>query len=215
MSFDEDVMNFHSEMNEKINTTPEIVTETFNYGQKLLNHDYLPEIKNVKLVKKYLKGFTEINLFKLGYTFGFHSSKQVVGLCEVKPEDGKTLKAISASIQFTKHDENRQKNFVDVIKHEIVHGIINTIFEGRRSELERIDEIEKVTQGHGIVFRAIGKAIKCSLLFQYKTAKLKDSFKDYRYQCTYCGHIEYGSWPAFTDECSVCNKPVTIDMNKV
>ncbi len=216
--FDDFVADF-GEQQEKKKVTPNEVSETFELGQNLINKDYFDEVKNIKILKPFLKGITELNPYKAGYRFQFSASKEYVGLCAVNAHDmvgeSKVKKDIYISIKYVKHDANWEQNVRGVILHELSHSLVNLIFEKRAAELHQLDDLHKASAGHGQTFKsicaAIGGAEGCRIF--YEKGNLKDSFKKYKYNCTFCGHEGFGDYLNFTDTCSGCDKSIITQSN--
>lgn len=212
MSFDDFIMDFDASKNkEAVKITPTIVTETFDYGQKLIDTDYLPQISKIKILKKYLIDVKEMNLYNLGWRFQFGSFKNAAGLCSSEHTDKKD---IYVSIQVTKHDSNWKQNMQDVIHHEISHAIISEIFRKFPRELHKIDDQNRATKGHGKLWKEICKKLcnhECRI--EYENSNFKDSFKNFKYNCTFCGHNGYGDYLKFTDNCSQCGKSIITENN--
>lgn len=218
MSFDDFVAGFGEQQEkQKAKVTPNEISETFSLGQELINKDYLPTISKIKLLKLYLTAFKELNLYKLNWRFNFGSSKSWAGLCsedENRIEDSKIGKNIYVSIQFVKHDHNWKQNMTDTIYHEISHALLMVIFSGKESELHKIDDLNKASKGHGILWKAVCKSLcghECRIA--YENMDLKESFKDYKYNCTFCGHEGFGDYLNFTDTCSECDKSIITQSN--
>lgn len=216
MSFDSEIGSFYNESYKK--TTPEIVSETFDLGQSLINTDYLPKIRAIVILKPYLAEFTSINLYRLGWRFQFHSSRVNVGLCvsgDLKYGESAVSKNIYISIEYTKHDDNWRENFKNVILHEISHAIIQTIFLNKRQELSVLDPENDSTSGHGAIFKLVCNAIsngdQCHAY--YANSKLKDSFKKFKYTCTFCEHEGFGDSKYFSEECDACGSSITVESN--
>lgn len=223
-------MNFESLMSDfgkdadrkqKIESTPEEVTQTYIECEKLIDYDYLPALLKVKLkgFKANLKPFIKkgvFNLKKFGWKVQFGSSKEWAGLCSAAPSSTGAAKNrnVYISIQFTKHDANWKHNMKDTILHELAHAIIFEMFyfKGRSYELLKIDDLHNLTKGHGLAFKAVAKAIGSSGSVFYTNSNFKETFKDFVYRCP-CGNIEYGSSPKFTNVCSNCTKMVDIVSN--
>src|SRR5690606_284465 len=153
------------------NTTPDSVKETYELCQQLISVDYLPQIKEVKIIQPYIKNLAALNLYKLGWRIQFHSSRTGVGLCaggKHKYGESKVDKNIYISRQYTKHDAGWKKNVRGVILHEIAHAIVFQIFENNKSELNQLDDLHKVSGGHGIVFKNICESVggHCGLYYK-------------------------------------------------
>lgn len=203
---------------DKIETTPEIIVQTITKGNELINIDYLPKVKKVRKLKPYLASFQHMNLFEYGWRFQFGSSKEWAGLCSAQPNVSYKSKNrnIYVSIEFCKHDANWEKNMKDVILHEIAHAIIFELFyfQGKSYELARLDDLHKISNGHGIIWKEVCKAIsnkECPVF--YLNANLKESFKNYKYSCPRCYHVGYGDSPFFTSECSNCGASIIVEKN--
>lgn len=220
MGFDSYIKDFEQNQ-EKVNTTPAIVTQTLDYGNELIDADYFPKIQKIALIKKYLKAHKDMNLYQRGWRFQFGSSRQWAGLCSSDP---KTLgitkdKNIYVSIQFVKHDLNWKDNMRSVILHEIAHAIVMEIFwfdkrSGGYDELHRIDDLHRLTEGHGLVWKAVCKALSNSdCRVKYENANTTEAFKKFKYDCAFCDHTGYGDRPKFAENCSKCEKPVIVQAN--
>jgi predicted SprT family Zn-dependent metalloprotease len=218
MSFDDIISDFHAEQDKPI--TPEIVGETFDAGNKLINEDYLPQISKIKELKKYIADYKEMNLYKRGWRFNFGASKDWAGLCSGNLSDsGKSTKGrnIYISIEVTKHDENWKKNMNGIILHEIAHAVILEIFHfDKRNEgvLHRIDDQHKATTGHGRLWKSVCHALngtECRI--SYEGMKTTEAFKDYRYDCPSCGLQGFGDSPKFTSSCKSCGTAVIVEPN--
>lgn len=211
MGFDSFIQDFDSER-DKVKTTPTLVDETFTMGQKLVDTDWLPKINSIKILKPFTKELKELNLYKHGWRFNFSPSKEYVGLCSVNDSTygaSKVKKNIYVSVKYAKHDANWEQNFKGVILHEVSHALINQLFEGKKSELEKLDDLHAVSGGHGLIFKEVCCAIsgaECRIF--YEGGKLKESFKKFKYDCSFCGHKGYGDYQGFTDSCSECGKDI-------
>ena len=220
--FDESFDDLGSNKSAKDNTA-----ETINLAQRLLDRDYLPMVKKYILSNQrysdYLPFFSEfkqINLFKEGWRFQLGTSKEWAGLCSVEQTDIKASKKarnLYVSIDFVKHDENWKQNATDTILHEIAHAIVREVFyfKGRDFMLMELDPQNRLTQGHGRTWDMVCSAISggkvCDMY--YRNAKLKDSFKLYKYECSFCGNIKYGNTNNFAARCSKCFRPIMIQKN--
>lgn len=221
MSFDSNIGDFEKEMSERVKTTPAEVTETLTEGNRLINIDYLPKLREIKIIAPFIKDYTQMNPYERGWRIQFGSSRQWAGLCSAasKGYEGKSAlkKDIYISIQFTKHDANWKKNMSGTILHEIGHAIVFEIFHYDTENagiLSTIDDLHGISKGHGLVWKAVCGAIsegECGIF--YKDHELKDSFKKYKYDCFNCGHKGYGDYANFSDECSECGKPVLVGGN--
>lgn len=225
---DSHIEDFHADRNkERVTATPSVIDETFKYGQELINKDYLPEIKDVKYIQPYLKGYGAFNLYTMGWRFQFGSSREWAGLCDPNPTTlAKSIagKNIYVSIQFVKHDKLWKENMRDTILHEIAHAIVFELFwfrdnlkEGGMNDLHRIDDLHKVSKGHGMVWKAVCKALSqgendCRI--HYEKADFAPEFNKYRYDCSFCGHEAYGKTQRFASECEKCGKPIFVEVNK-
>lgn len=223
MNFESLMDNFGKEADrkQKIDSTPKEVVETYIEGEKLVDFDYLPLLMKVKLkgFRQHLKPFVDkghFNLKKLGWKVQFGSSKEWAGLCSAAPSSSGSSKNrnVYISIQFTKHDANWSKNMKDTILHELAHAIVFEMFyfRGKSMELNKIDDLHRIAKGHGLVFKAVSKAIGSSGSVFYTNSNFKESFKDFVYRCP-CGNTEYGNSPRFANVCSKCNKIVDIVSN--
>ena len=219
MSFDSFIDSFSQSDKNSVDSTPEMVKETFNYGQKLIARDYLPQISKIKELAPYLKGVTQMNLYIRGWRFQFGTSKSWAGLCA---ESEKTTrigvsevgKNIFVSIEIVKHDLNWKQNMSETVNHEIAHAIVREIFSGRMSELHRIDDQNRATQGHGRIWKQICAALcghECRI--KYENSNFAESFKEYKYTCFNCGHVGYGDYRGFQSNCEKCKKAVITEGN--
>ena len=219
MSFDSDIENFHKDK-ERVNTTPAIVTETFEYGNSLVNTDYLGKLIEIELIRKYVLNYKSMNLYERGWRFNFGTSRQWAGLCSKSADIiGKSSanKNIYVSIEFVKHDAAWKENMRQTILHEISHAIVMEIFSfdtKNAGVLHDIDDLHKASSGHGVVWKSVCKALSGSdCRIMYEKGQFKESFKKYMYDCSSCGNVGYGDYPRFTSNCSQCNKPVLVEAN--
>lgn len=203
------------------------VVETILLANNLLNVDYLPKIKldfnSDEKHKYYLEYFTQfkhLNLYKYGWIFQYGTSKQWAGLCSIEETNiraSKKNRNLYVSIDYVKHDNNWEKNAKDIILHEIAHAIIFEVFYFKNNgvDLESIDKYHTITNGHGELWSLICKTISdgknCDIF--YKDANLKESFKQYKYECFNCGNVEYGNFINFASKCSKCFKHIIIEKN--
>lgn len=224
MGFDSYIDEFDNADENKISTTPAIVTETIEVGTTLINKDYLPTIEGIKDLKPYIGKFKSMNLYDMGWRFQFGSSKQWAGLCASSISADENAKSkyrnIFVSIQYTKHDLNWKHNMESVILHEIAHAIVSEIFyfnpQLTNAELNRIDDQHLPTKGHGRIWKEVCHAVSgteydCSIM--YKNSNLKDSIKNFVYNCPNCEHIGYGNSILFTKRCEKCDKSVIVEPN--
>lgn len=220
MNFDSFIEDFQKNES-KPKSAASIVTETIEYGSSLINTDYLPKIKNIPKIKKYIAEYPQMNLYERGWKFQFGSSKEWAGLCSANAKGfvgkSKEGKNIYASIEYTKHDLNWKENMRGVILHEIAHAIVFEIFTFDKKHighLHRLDDQHNETAGHGAIWKAICHKIaghECRI--KLETANLSDKIKNYKYECGSCNHMGYGNFAKFTDSCEKCSRPVFVQQN--
>lgn len=216
----DDMINEFEEENKhaKKDETPSIVKETMALGEQLITTDYFEKIKHIALIKKFISGIEHMNLYKLGWRFQFGSSRAWAGLCDASPRQiGKSKnKNIYISIQTVKHDRNWKENATAIIKHEIAHAIVFEIFKQNqesKKNLHEIDDLDKATQGQGLVWNAVCKAIGGLCRLSYENADYKESHKKFTYDCPNCEHVGYGDYQKFTTECDNCGAGVIVHPN--
>lgn len=221
MGFDSFIDEFDKADENKVNTTPAIITETIEVGTKLIDTDYLDKIKHIEILKPYLVKFKHMNLYQLGWRFQFGSSKQWAGLCSTKEDSGGKSKDrnIYVSIQYTRHDKNWKENMQSIILHEIAHAIVREIFffsDSSYATLNSIDPTNKTTGGHGVIFSEVCHAIsgaKHNCGMSYADAQLSESIKNYKYDCPSCEHVAYGNSILFAKRCEKCDKSIIVEPN--
>jgi hypothetical protein len=199
-----------------------IIKETIDAGNKLIDVDYFKKIKTIKELKPYIKDMTEMNLHKRGWRFQFGSSREWVGLCSSDPKTlGKTAgRNIYVSIEYVKHWKDWKENMKDTILHEIAHAIMFEIFwydVRHRDALSKIDELHRISQGHGILWGLVcaklkGSKERCSITVS--TPNKAEEFKPYFYKCPNCGNVEYGDSKYFASKCDECRFETFIQKNK-
>ena len=216
-----DDFNRKKQLQSKIDETQPEITETYIKGERLVDFDYLPMLLKIKMkgFKQHLKPFIakgHFNLQKLGWKVQFGSSKEWAGLCSAAPTTVNKSKNrnVYISIQFIKHDKNWSKNMEETILHELAHAIVFEMFhfKGKWAELSMLDDLHKLTKGHGLLFKAVAKAIGSTGDVFYKNMDAKESFKDFVYRCP-CGNTKYGDTPKFAEVCSNCKKMIDITRN--
>lgn len=215
----DDIVN--DEQFQPIIETPKVITDTINKGEELLDVDYLDKIKTIKELKPYVKDLKEMNLKKRGWGFQFGSSREWVGLCSADPNTyGKSKgKNIYVSIEFVKHWKGWEGEMKNTILHEIAHAIMFEIFwfdKRHIGALSKIDELHKISQGHGILWGLVCAKIKgskerCSITID--TPGKSEQFKPYFYECPNCNNVEYGYSPHFSFNCSNCGFETRIERN--
>ena len=196
----------------------EIIDYTITTGREMLDTDILPIIlKNIDAKwKPYFATYKTFNLYKLGWRIQFGSSRQWAGLCSW---DGEISKNIYVSIQFVKHDRNWKDNAIDTIQHEIAHACVTEaiIMKVGQPAFKMIDPLYFANTGHGESWKSICNAINpdgdCSVF--YSNAKMKESFRPYKYECVNCGNKGYGNKLGFTSNCFKCFRPVITSKNLV
>ncbi len=173
--------------------------------------DFVNNFSNEKQKERTKQRVKELNLYKLGWRFQFGSFKDAAGLCS---SENTNKKDVYVSIQVIKHDLNWKDGMKDVVNHELAHAIISELFRKNPSEIHKIDDQHKHTKGHGKLWKSVCKSLcghECRI--EYETANFKDSFKNYKYDCTFCGHKGYGDYLNFTENCSECKKSIITESN--
>lgn len=218
MSFDSIIKNISNEA-DKNNAKADgaLVSETFDAAQRMINVDYLDKIKNIPKIKKYIEGYKEMNLASRGWKIAFGTSLSWAGLCHSGRAKGEDVKNIYISIDFVKHEQNWKAKLHDTIAHEISHAINSEIFffdKKNKGELDKIDDLDMASKGHGLVWKAICKKIngaECRIF--YENSNFTDAIKSFKYVCTFCGHIEYGNFKNFATKCKQCDCSVITENN--
>jgi|LakMenEpi03Aug12_release.lakeMendotaPanAssembly.Ray.scaffolds.fasta_scaffold01602_2 predicted SprT family Zn-dependent metalloprotease len=218
MAFDD----FMKKMQPVKKATPQIVEQTFDAGQKLINVDYFDKIKDIQDLKPFLLKQTSMNVFKRGWRFQFGTSKSWAGLCNPRSEEvlKSKNKNIMISIDFVKGDDKWNENMTDVILHEIAHAIVFEIFyfdgEGTIGGLMQLDpeHFDKEKPGHGKMWKQVASALqgKQASTF-YINSQTNKYFLDYTYNCVNCGFKGFGATANFVSKCQKCLKPVFIQQN--
>jgi len=204
--------------------TPESITVTFNAGSKLVNTDYISEIRKIPSLEKYLAQETEMNLYKRGWRFQFGNSREWAGLCAAKGDKEKYKSSVGKNIFVSAQVAKSTKGWIeeqmeDTIYHEIAHAIVREIFysgvfgKPTPGELASIDPSNAPTEGHGVIWEEIGAAIAGKKLSRFFKGDFQDSFKKFRYICNICSHKEFGENKTFARKCSKCNSPVFVENN--
>jgi predicted SprT family Zn-dependent metalloprotease len=194
---------------EVVKEKPKSIQITLDYGINAVNTDYLPMLMKSEVLRPHLVGFSSMNLFANGYKFDFARTREKAGVCWL----GSSKKEIYISYDFIKGDDNwLNGNMQDVILHEISHAIVYLIFGNFK--IDKVDPLNKVTEGHGNMFMEVCKAINptgtCS---RYVSNFSKGrEFSLFKGKCKKCGFMNYKDDNKF-ERCKVCNSIVTFIKN--
>ncbi len=203
------------------------IEQTINVARDLLDVDYLLVLKENESTKKYydfLREFKHMNLYKHGWRMQYMTHKATVGLCNYEDQHKAGIVNLSKnrniylSIDYVKHDTAWMNNMKDVVLHEMAHAMVSEVFyffdQSRMSQLLAIDPNHKTDEGHGKVWIDFCHALSGKVCDRYyENAKLAASFKNYRYKCFNCSHIEYGDNMKFATQCKRCGKGVLCEKN--
>ena len=192
--------------------------EVIERARQLLDRDYKYQIVSSvsDKYKVFFQNPKEVNLYKEGWRFKFGESREWAGLCAYQGlVFDRNKKMMYLSINFVKHDENWLENEKDTILHEMAHAIVDEYILTKTFNFEGLDPLHKPNEGHGEAWSQMCKALNpegnCERF--YGNAKLKESFKPYKYDCGFCGSTKYGSSRNFTNICFKCIKPVIVTKN--
>ena len=219
MDFGDIVSNLNP-LNDKKEVANKDVTETMKVGTEMLDENLLPALKKVKWLKKWLKGYETFKLQDFGWRFNFGTSKQWAGLCSSQiSKHSKSLdKNIYVSIDFVEHDRNWIKNMRDTIWHEMAHAVVQELIinvVGFRLAHLAYDDQHQMTQGHGLLWSDIcAKISKNHCPVFYKGSDMKDSFKNWKAECLFCGNKEYSDRRQnLPPNCPKCKTKMIIEQN--
>jgi hypothetical protein len=67
--------------------------------------------------------------------------------------------------------------------------------------------------GHGQIWATVCKVLDANCDMFYRKAKYKESFKEFKYECSNCGQKRYGNNMRFAEICFKCFKAVIVTKN--
>lgn len=220
MDFDDIVEGLDPDEGGKDKVTASEIEETMTVGTEMLSTDLLPMISKIKFLKPWLKKYNSFVLADLGWAFNFGTSKQWAGLCSSRiTKHAKSVnRNIYVSIDFVEHDRNWMKNMVDTVWHEMAHAVIQELVvdvAGFRIALLEYDIEHRSSQGHGILWREVCKQISGENCPQfYENADFKETFKNWKAECLFCGHKEYSDHRTnLPSSCRECKTEMIVEEN--